>query len=112
MLCAGVNLTNLVPSSFQCRALSDEQIILGCRLCAEGEADFVKTSTGFHPGGGATVEHVRLLVKCASPLRVKAAGGIRSFADAQKMIQAGATRLGASCGVAIVQEAKGVTESA
>ena len=84
-------------------ALTEPQIILGCRLCAEAEADFVKTSTGFHPAGGATVDHVRLLHRCASPLRVKASGGIRTAAAARAMLEAGAARLGTSSGVAIVE---------
>jgi deoxyribose-phosphate aldolase len=85
-------------------ALSDEAIILGCRCCAEGEADFVKTSTGFHPAGGATVEHVRLLHRHAAPIKVKAAGGIRTAAAALAMLDAGAARLGASSGPAILRE--------
>jgi deoxyribose-phosphate aldolase len=83
-------------------ALSVEQIILGCRLCAEGEADFVKTSTGFHPLGGATVEHVRLLHRHASPIKVKASGGIRTAVAAMAMLQAGAARIGTSSGTSIV----------
>jgi deoxyribose-phosphate aldolase len=82
-----------------------DQLILGCRCCAEGEADFVKTSTGFHPRGGATVEHVRLLHRHAAPLRVKAAGGIRTAAAAWSMLQAGAVRIGTSSGLAIMAEA-------
>jgi len=84
--------------------LTTDQIVLGCRCCVEGEADFVKTSTGFHPAGGATVEHVRLLCRCASPLRVKASGGIRTAAGACAMLEAGAARLGTSSGVAILEE--------
>ena len=84
--------------------LTTDQIVLGCRCCVEGEADFVKTSTGFHPAGGATVEHVRLLCRCASPLRVKASGGIRTAAGAYAMLEAGAARLGTSSGVAILEE--------
>lgn len=84
-------------------ALTREQIILGCRCCAEGEADFVKTSTGFHPTGGATVEHVRMLCRLASPMRVKASGGIRIAADAVAMINAGASRIGTSSGAAILR---------
>jgi deoxyribose-phosphate aldolase len=82
--------------------LTNEQIIAGCRCAAEGEADFVKTSTGFHPSGGARTEHVRLLYKHASPIGVKAAGGIRDAATALAMIEAGAARIGTSSGVAIV----------
>ena len=84
--------------------LTPERIILGCRCCAEAEADFVKTSTGFHPSGGATVDQVRQLYRCASPLGVKASGGIRTAATALEMLEAGATRLGISAGVSIVEE--------
>jgi len=86
------------------RALTAEQIILGCRCCAEGEANFVKTSTGFHEAGGATVDHVRLLHRHASPLRVKASGGIRTAQLARELLLAGAARLGTSSGVAILNE--------
>jgi len=85
-------------------ALSAEQIILGCRCAVEGGADFVKTSTGFHPGGGATAERVQLLARHAAPLLVKASGGIRTAAAACAMLQAGAARIGTSSGVAIIEE--------
>ena len=92
--------------------LNDEQKTRACRLAKRARAHYVKTSTGFGPGG-ATAHDVALMADAVrgTSMGVKAAGGIRSFADAQKMIQAGATRIGASCGVAIVQEATGVTES-
>jgi deoxyribose-phosphate aldolase len=83
-------------------ALTEEQTALGCRAAREGGADFVKTSTGFHPKGGATVESVRWLAKYAEGLGVKAAGGIRDRVSAEAMLAAGATRLGTSNGVAIV----------
>jgi len=86
-------------------ALPDEAIVLGCRCCAEGEADFVKTSTGFHPAGGATVEMVRRLKRLAAPMRVKAAGGIRDAATALAMLDAGADRIGTCSGVAIMAHA-------
>lgn len=92
----------LVKVILETAALSAEQIVLGCRACAEAEADFVKTSTGFHPQGGATVEHVRLMHRVAAPMRVKAAGGIGSVAAAQAMLEAGAARIGSSKGVVIV----------
>lgn len=85
-------------------ALTEAQIIGGCRCVAEAQADFVKTSTGFHPSGGATVAAVRLLRKHAAPIKVKAAGGIRTPADALAMIDAGADRIGCSAGVQILAE--------
>jgi deoxyribose-phosphate aldolase len=87
--------------------LSDEGKILGCRCSAEGEADFVKTSTGLHSAGGATAADVALLYKNASPLGVKAAGGIRTVSDAAKMLEVGATRLGTSAGVMILRGLSG-----
>lgn len=83
-------------------ALTTEQIILGCACCVDGGADFVKTSTGFHPAGGATVEHVRLLKQHAASLGVKAAGGIRTATTALEMLGAGAIRLGTSSGITIL----------
>ena len=82
--------------------LSEEQIALGCQAAREGGADFVKTSTGFHPKGGATVQSVALLKQYGGGLKVKAAGGIRDLATAQAMLKAGADRLGCSASVAIV----------
>jgi deoxyribose-phosphate aldolase len=83
--------------------LTDEEKVIACQLAKVANADFVKTSTGFGPGG-ATVEDVALMRKVVGPtIGVKAAGGIRTFEDAQKMIAAGASRLGASASVKIVQ---------
>ena len=87
--------------------LNDEQKVLACEASVEAGADFVKTSTGFN-GGGATVEDVALMRKTVGPdLGVKASGGVRSLADAQAMIAAGATRIGASSGIAIVKGEQG-----
>jgi deoxyribose-phosphate aldolase len=83
--------------------LTDEQKVLACKAAVEAGADFVKTSTGFN-GGGATVEDVALMRRAVGPdLGVKASGGVRSREDAQAMIDAGATRIGASSGIAIVK---------
>ena len=80
---------------------SDEQIATACRLAVEAEAHFVKTSTGFGPGG-ATVEHVRLMRETVNQRAgVKASGGIRDRETALAMIEAGATRIGTSSGVTI-----------
>ena len=85
--------------------LTDEEKEVACQLAMAAGADFVKTSTGFGPGG-ATVEDVALMRRVVGPaLGVKAAGGIRNWADAQKMIAAGASRIGASASVKILQEA-------
>jgi deoxyribose-phosphate aldolase len=87
--------------------LSDAQKVLACEAAVEAGADFVKTSTGFN-GGGATVEDVALMRRTVGPnVGVKASGGVRSLADAQAMIAAGATRIGASSGIAIVKGEQG-----
>lgn len=82
--------------------LTDEEKVKACELSVEAGADFVKTSTGFSTGG-ATVEDVALMRKTVgSEVGVKASGGVRSLEDMQKMIESGATRIGASSGVAIM----------
>jgi len=83
--------------------LTHEEIIKACEIAKEAKADFVKTSTGFSTGG-ATIEHVRLMKKMVGDkLQVKASGGIRSLSEMQSMIEAGATRIGTSSGVKILQ---------
>ena len=85
--------------------LTDEEKVRACQLVKKAGADFVKTSTGFS-SGGATVEDIALMRQTVGPdIGVKASGGIRTLADAQKMIAAGANRIGASAGVKILQEA-------
>ncbi|RMF59797.1 MAG: deoxyribose-phosphate aldolase [Calditrichaeota bacterium] len=92
--------------------LTDEEKVLACETAKRARAHFVKTSTGFGPGG-ATAHDVALMAEVVrgSGMGVKASGGIRSYQDAIKMIQAGATRIGASASVQIVQGATEVTES-
>lgn len=83
--------------------LTDEEKVTACELAAKAGADFVKTSTGFN-GGGATVQDVALMRKSIpASMQVKASGGVRSRADADAMIAAGATRIGTSGGVQIVE---------
>jgi deoxyribose-phosphate aldolase len=82
--------------------LTDEEKARACTLAMEAQADFVKTSTGF-ASGGATVEDVALMRKTVGPaMGVKAAGGIHTYEEALAMIEAGATRIGASRSIAIV----------
>jgi deoxyribose-phosphate aldolase len=82
--------------------LSNEEIEKACRLCMDCEVDFVKTSTGFAPTG-ATVEAVELMRKTLPPkIKIKAAGGIRDAEFAEKLINAGATRIGASASIKII----------
>ena len=85
-------------------ALDDEQIVAACRAAEAARADFVKTSTGFHPAGGASVHAVELMARTVGGrLGVKASGGIRDAATAQAMIDAGATRLGLSASAAVLE---------
>ncbi|WHY96004.1 deoxyribose-phosphate aldolase [Peribacillus simplex] len=86
--------------------LTDEEKVRACELAVKAGTDYVKTSTGFSTGG-ATVEDITLMRKTVGPdIGVKASGGVRNTSDAQKVIEAGATRIGASAGVSIV---KGLT---
>ncbi|MFT4214320.1 MAG: deoxyribose-phosphate aldolase [Microbacterium sp.] len=88
--------------------LDDEQIARGSRLTERGGADFVKTSTGF-AGGGATSAHIALMrSQVGAGVQVKASGGVRSYADALAMLDAGATRLGTSGSAVILGEARRV----
>lgn len=84
-------------------ALDDDQVVSACRAAADAGADFVKTSTGFHPAGGASVHAVALMAKTVGGrLGVKASGGIRTAQQAREMIDAGATRLGLSGSAAVL----------
>lgn len=85
--------------------LTGDEKVVACRLAKEAGADFVKTSTGFF-SKGATVKDVRLMRKTVGPnMGIKAAGGIKTYADAVKMIKAGANRIGTSSAVAIIEGA-------
>ena len=86
--------------------LSDSEIERACKLCADAGADFVKTSTGFAPSG-ATVEQVMLMKKILPPsVGIKASGGIKTYDQAMAMINAGASRIGTSSGISILETTK------
>lgn len=86
--------------------LTDEEIVKACELAVEAGADFVKTSTGFSTGG-ATSEDIALMRETVgNKAKVKASGGIRTLADAEKFVELGADRLGCSAGVQIMKEDK------
>ncbi len=87
--------------------LTDEEKVRACELSMKAGADYVKTSTGFS-SGGATAEDIALMARTVAPkkLGVKASGGIRTLADLLKMVKAGATRVGASASVKILEEAR------
>lgn len=97
----------------ECALLTDDEKVRACKAAKRARADFVKTSTGFSTGG-ATAADVALMSEAVAGTRmqVKAAGGIRSYEDLQAMVQAGATRIGASAGVQILKEAKSGKSSA
>jgi deoxyribose-phosphate aldolase len=102
----------VVPAPIQLKviletaALSDAQIVAACWAAEDAGADWVKTSTGFHPAGGATVQAVSLMTRTVlGRMRVKASGGIRDLATALAMIEAGAERIGTSSSAAILAEA-------
>lgn len=100
---AGVRCKVIIEAAL----LTDEEKVIASHLTKQARADFVKTSTGFGPGG-ATVHDVLLMSETVGPtVGVKAAGGIRSQEDVEDMIAAGATRIGASAGVAIVGGGEG-----
>ena len=89
-------------------ALTDDEKHLACRLARDAGAAFVKTSTGFHPNGGATTADVRLMRATVGPdFGVKASGGVRSLADALALLDAGANRLGTSATAAILTALRG-----
>ncbi|PZE22714.1 deoxyribose-phosphate aldolase [Paenibacillus xerothermodurans] len=96
----------IVKVIFETGFLNEEQKIAACRLSEEAGAHYVKTSTGFGPGG-ANVEDIRLMrANVSADIGVKASGGVRDLETAVQMIQAGATRLGTSSGVALMNGLK------
>lgn len=86
---------------------AEQRIGTACRAVKRSGCDFIKTSTGFHPTGGASLEAVRLMARHADGIAIKASGGIRTRDDAVAYLEAGATRLGCSAGVAIVSGGEG-----
>ena len=87
-------------------ALNREQKILACQTAQLCGVDFIKTSTGMNPAGGATVEDIKLMKEVAPNCRIKAAGGIKTAKQALDMLEAGAERIGTSSGVQIINEFK------
>lgn len=85
-------------------ALTDEQKLLACHTAELCGANFIKTSTGLHSAGGATIDDVKLIKTAAPTCKVKAAGGIRSHEQLKAMLEAGAERIGTSAGVEILSQ--------
>ena len=102
----------LVKTIIETALLTDEEKVRACLAAKRAGADFVKTSTGFAKSG-ATVADIALMRRTVGPdLGVKAAGGVKGIEDARAMVEGGATRIGASVGVKIAQEASGVKTTA
>ncbi|MGN6242085.1 MAG: deoxyribose-phosphate aldolase, partial [Motilibacteraceae bacterium] len=94
---------SLLKVIIEAAALTDDEIAAACRAAEAAGADYVKTSTGFHPTGGASTSAVALMASAVGDrLGVKASGGIRTAADAAAMVAAGATRIGCSASAAIL----------
>ena len=88
--------------------LTEAEIVESCKACVKGGADFVKTSTGFAKGGATANDVALMRHTVGKALGVKASGGVKGIEDARAMFEAGATRIGASVGVKIAQEASGL----
>lgn len=94
-VCESLDGTTLLKVILESAVLTPEEVVASCRVAEAAGAQLVKTSTGFHPAGGAGVAAVRLMPDTVGPrLGVKASDGIRSLDAASEMIVAGATRLG------------------
>ena len=100
--------TGLLKVIIESAALTDDEIVAACKASEAAGADFVKTSTGFHPAGGASVHAVELMNETVGGrLGIKASGGIRDYATANAMVEAGATRLGLSGSASVLDGADG-----
>lgn len=100
---AAVPAPNVLKVILETAALDDDQIVRACEVSEKAGADFVKTSTGFHPAGGASVHAVEIMNRTVGGrLGIKASGGIRDAETAKAMIAAGATRLGLSASAAVL----------
>ena len=105
-LCRSFRPAVLLKVIIESAALSREQKIFACEIADKCGVDFVKTSTGMNPAGGATVEDIKLMKEFAPSCKIKAAGGIRTAKQALEMLEAGADRIGTSSSVEIINEFK------
>jgi deoxyribose-phosphate aldolase len=103
-VCRSMRPPVLLKVIVESAALTREQKVFACQVAQQAGADFIKTSTGMHPAGGATVEDIRLMREAAPRCRIKAAGGIKTAQQALAMLAAGAERIGTSAGVQIIKE--------
>jgi deoxyribose-phosphate aldolase len=102
--CRSMRPPVLLKVIIESAALTQEQKVFACQIARQAGVDFIKTSTGMHPAGGATAEDVRLIKETAPGCKVKASGGIKTAQQALAMLEAGADRIGTSAGVQIMQE--------
>ncbi len=103
-VCRSMRPAVLLKVIIESAALTREQKIFVCETADRCGVDFVKTSTGMHPAGGATVEDIKLMKEYTPHCKVKAAGGIKTAQQALDMLEAGAQRIGTSSGVQIINE--------
>jgi deoxyribose-phosphate aldolase len=105
-VCRSMRPPALLKVIIESAALSREQKIFACQIADKCGVDFVKTSTGMNPAGGAKVEDIKLMKENAPRCKIKAAGGIRTAKQAIEMLEAGADRIGTSASVQIINEFK------
>jgi len=99
-----VTESRLLKVIIECCYLTDEEKVRACELCVDAGADFVKTSTGFGKGGATPADVALMKRTVGDAAQVKAAGGIRTFEQAKALLEAGATRIGTSAAIAIIQD--------
>ena len=105
-VCRSMKPPVLLKVIIESAALNEEQIIFACKIAQEVGVDFIKTSTGLHPSGGATIEAVKLMKDTAPKCKIKAAGCIQTAQQALDMLEAGADRIGTSAGMKIIEQFK------
>ncbi len=103
-VCRSMRPSVVLKVIIESAALNHDQKIFACRVADRCGVDFIKTSTGLHPAGGATVEDIKLMKETAPNCKIKAAGGIRTAKQALEMLAAGAERIGTSSSIQIINE--------
>jgi deoxyribose-phosphate aldolase len=103
-VCHSMRPAVLLKVIIESAALNNEQIKFACEIAQNIGVDFIKTSTGLHPAGGASIEDIKLMKESAPNCKIKAAGGIKTAQQAIEMLEAGAERIGTSSGVKIINE--------
>ena len=103
-VCRSMRPAVMLKVIIESAALTREQKIFACQIADRFRVDFIKTSTGLHPAGGATLEDIKLIKETAPNCKVKAVGGIKTAKQATEMLEVGAERIGTSAGVQIINE--------